>query len=60
MPTLQLEREEKKMVFFLAHFLDSGMNVASGHGLGAGRELRGESELKQQKEEEKWALGGRV
>lgn len=48
------------MVFFLAHFLDSGMNVASGHGLGAGRELRGESELKQQKEEEKWALGGRV
>ena len=43
----------------LAHFLDNGLDIVSGHGLVAVSERRRESEQKEEREKQKWAWGGK-
>jgi len=43
----------------LAHFLDNGLDIVSGHGLVAVSEQRRESEQKEEREKQKWAWGGK-
>ena len=39
----------------LAHFLDNGLDIVSGHCLVAVSEQRRESEQKEEREKQKWA-----